>query len=97
MSFTYGEDHVCEGHDRTTLWVTASVAGGALAGVPLGFWFGLSVVRQACDQPDASNLCGLAGYSVFPTYVVLGAVVGALVAAVAVVVIIARMNRRLKA
>jgi hypothetical protein len=89
-TFMYTADHVCEGRDYTRLWSGASVAVGALLGGPLGYLYGLSIIRQACDAPGAGNLCGLAAFSTIPVYVICGAAIGGLVATVAVVVIIHR-------
>ena len=85
VPFSYTEPHVCVGRDRNKLWLLASVAAGALVGGALGLLYGNSVVRQACQRPDASNLCGLTSASAVPFYIVIGAVVGASVAASAVV------------
>jgi hypothetical protein len=68
----------------------ASVAVGVLVGAPLGLLYGDSVVRQACERPDAGNLCGLTSAPAVPFYIVIGAVIGASVAAFAVVVLLAR-------
>ena len=89
---SYTETHVCVGRDRTKLWLLVSVAAGALVGGPLGLLYGNSVVRQACERPDASNLCGLTSAPAVPFYIVIGAVVGAAVAAFAVVVLLGRRN-----
>jgi hypothetical protein len=99
MSLTYTDDHVCEGRDHTKLWLLASVAGGAFVGASLGLLRDLSISRQvlrgACGQPGAGNLCGFPAFTatpgVFPIYTALGAVIGAMVAAV---VIIAVMRSR---
>jgi len=45
--------------DYAKVWLMAAVAGGALVGGPFGLLYGQSIVRKACDTPDASNLCGL--------------------------------------
>jgi hypothetical protein len=90
MTFSYTADHVCEGHDYAKLWSGVSVAVGALVGGPFGYLYGLSVIRRACDEPGAGNLCGLAAFSTVPMYVVCGAALGAIVATIAVVVIIRR-------
>jgi hypothetical protein len=50
----------------------------------LGLLYGNFVVRQACERPDASNLCGLTTAPTVPFYIVIGAVVGAAVAGFAV-------------
>lgn len=88
--FSYTEAHVCPGRDRTKLWLLASVAAGALVGGPLGLLYGNSVVSEACERPDAGNLCGLTSAPAVPFYIVIGAVVGASVAAFAVVVLLGR-------
>jgi hypothetical protein len=90
VPFSYTEPHVCVGRDRNKRWLLASVAAGALAGGPLGLLCGNSVVRQACERPDASNLCGLTSAPAVPFGIVIGAVVGASVAAFAVVVLLGR-------
>ena len=56
MTFTYTADHVCEGHDYTKVWSGTSVPVGALVGGPLGYLYGLSIIRQACDEP-ARAIC----------------------------------------
>jgi len=86
--FSYRETHVSEGRDKTKIWWLASVAIGALVGGPLGLLYGQSVVSQACGKPDASNLCGLMTAPSVPFYIAIGAIVGASVAAVTVVVIL---------
>ena|SRR5258708_5229096 len=101
MTFTYTEDHVCEGHDRAKLWLMASVAGGAVVGGLLGLFYGLSHGRRACSEPDASNLCGLADIFApplaLPLYVAVGAVIAILITGVAAVMISAVMSRRSRA
>jgi len=69
--------------DYTKGWLMTAVAAGALVGGLSGYLYGLSVIRQACDTPDASNLCGLVPSYFVPGYVLVGAVSGALVATVA--------------
>ena len=92
VPFSYAETHVCVGRDRTKLWWLASVAAGALVGGALGLLYGNSAVRHACERPDASNLCGLTSAPAVPFYLVIGAIVGASVAAFAVVVLLGRRN-----
>jgi hypothetical protein len=90
VPFSYTETHVCEGRDRTKLWSLASVAIGAVIGGPFGLWDVNSVIQQACEKPDATNLCGLTSTPAIPFYIAIGAVIGASVAAFAVVLISAR-------
>jgi len=90
MPFSYTETHVCEGRDKTKIWLLALVAVGALVGAPLGRLYGLSVIGQACDRPGAGNLCGMIDSFALPFYVVIGAVIGAAAAAFAVTVLLAR-------
>jgi hypothetical protein len=90
--FFYTEGHVCEGRDQTKLWLLALAAIGAIVGGPFGLFYGDSVVRQVCEKPDASNLCGLAGAPTVPLYIVIGAVMGASLAACAVLMILGRRN-----
>jgi hypothetical protein len=88
VPFSYAEPHVCEGRDTTRIWLRASVAVGALVGAPLGLLCGNYVVRQACDRPGASNLCGLTSAPAVPIYIVMGAVIGASAAALAIAVLL---------
>src|SRR5262245_23352297 len=88
--FSYTEPHVCEGRDRTKIRLLASVAVGALVGAPLGLLYGNSVVRQVCARPNASNLCGVTSAPAVPFYIVIGAIVGASVAASAVAVLLGK-------
>jgi hypothetical protein len=88
--FSYTETHVCEPRDKTKIWLLASVAVGVLVGGPLGLLYGNSIVREACERPDASNLCGLTSAPTVPFWIVIGAVVGASVAAFAVVALFGR-------
>jgi len=102
MTFTYIEDHVCEGHDHTKIWLLVAVAGGALVGGPLGLLvgslYGQYVIGQACSKPGATNLCGLSSSFAVPSYLVLGVALGAVLgAAIAAIVITAVMGRRVKA
>ncbi len=90
MNVAYSETHVCEGRDFSKIWLMVSVAAGALVGGPLGLSWSLSIVRQACDKPDASNLCGLAPSYFVPGYVLIGAVIGALIATAAVILFMGR-------
>jgi len=90
--FAYTEPHVCDGRDRNKIRLLASIAVGALVGGPLGLWSGNSVVRQICARPGASNLCGLTSAPAVPLYIIIGAVVGASVAA-AVAVLLSRRTR----
>src|ERR1700680_648520 len=90
VPLSYHASPFCVGRDRTKLWLLASVAAGALVGGPLGLLYGNSVVRQACERPDASNLCGLTSVPAVAFYIGIGAVVGASVAAVAVVALLGR-------
>ena len=90
VPFSDTETHVCVGRDRTKLWLLASVAAGALVGGLLGLLYGNAVVRQACERPYASNLCGLTSAPAVAFYIAIGTVVGASVAAVAVVVLLGR-------
>jgi putative exporter of polyketide antibiotics len=96
MSFSYTETHVCEGRDAAKLWSLASVAVGlaigAVAGGALGQLYGLSAVRQACEGPGATNLCGLSSAPFVPVYTTIGALVGATAAAFAVFLIL-RMRK----
>ena len=70
--------------------VLALIAVGALAGGPLGFFYGNSVARASCENPNAGNLCGLTSATTLPLYVIIGAVIGASFAAVAAVAIASR-------
>ena len=90
MPFSYMDTHVCEGRDTAKLWLLAALAVGAVVGGPLGFWYGNSVVRWACEKPDASNLCGLTSVPAVPLYIAIGALSGATIAALAVVAILGR-------
>ena len=90
MTFAYSETHVCEGRDYAKVWSMVSIAGGALIGGPLGLLYGLSIIRQACDKPDASNLCGFTPSYFVPGYVLIGAVIGALVATIAALLFMGR-------
>jgi hypothetical protein len=91
LPFSYAESHICEGRDRTKLRFLASTLivaiAGAIAGGALGREYIQSVIRRACEQPDATNLCGLPSASAIPFYVGIGAVLGASVAAFAGVLI----------
>ena len=75
---------------QTKLWSLAAVAVGALIGGRLGLLYGTSTVRQACEKPDASNLCGLTSAPTVPFYVAAGTIIGAAVAVLAIVVILGR-------
>ena len=88
--FSYEAPHVCEGRDKTKMWALLSVGMGAFIGVPLGQWYGQYAIGQACDKPDATNLCGLSVLPALPFYIVIGAVIGASVAAFAAVVVLGR-------
>jgi hypothetical protein len=90
MSFSYTENHVCDGRDKPKLWSLASVAVGAVVGGPLGLFYGNSVVRSACEQPGAGNLCGLTSAPTLLFDIAIGAATGAAVAALAVGVILGR-------
>jgi hypothetical protein len=92
MSFAYTETHSCAGRDRTKIWYLVSVVGGAALGGPLGHQYGLSLVRQACDKPDASNLCGFFPWLFAPVFVILGAGVGVFVAALVAMAVLAKMK-----
>ena len=96
MPFSYAETHVCEGRDTAKLWSLASVAIGlaigAVAGGMLGQLYGLSAVREGCEQPGATNLCGLPIVPFVPVYTAIGALVGATAAAFAVFLIL-RMRK----
>jgi cell division protein FtsX len=83
LNFAYSDTHVCEGRDYTKVWSFVTVAGGALVGGPLGFLYSRSMVRQACEKPDASNLCGFVPSYFVPGDILIGAVIGALVAGLA--------------
>jgi len=61
---------------------------GAFVGGALGMLYGTSIVRQACAQPNASNLCGFINTPSVPFYIVLGAIIGASAAALSVAVIL---------
>jgi len=89
-SFSYAEDHVCEGRDRSKLLLLASVVAGALAGAPLGRMYGISLVDEVCSRPGAGNLCWLTSVADVPVYMLLGAVFGASVAALVIVMILGR-------
>lgn len=90
MSFAYAETHLCAGRDRTKIWLLISVVAGAALGGPLGRQYGLSVVRQACDKPGASNLCGFFPWLFAPVFVILGAGIGVFVAALVVMTVLAK-------
>ena len=92
MNVTYSEADVCERRDYAKVWLMVSVAGGALVGGPLGLLYGRSIVGQACDKPDASNLCGLVPSYFVPGYVLIGAVIGALVVTVAAILFMGRQK-----
>ena len=89
VPFSYTEIHVCEGRDKTKLWSVGSVVIGAVIGGPLGLIYANSVIQQACAKPDATNLCGLTSAPAIPFYIAIGAVIGASVAAFAVVLTLA--------
>jgi hypothetical protein len=91
-SFSYTETHVCEGRDRVKIWWIAAVALGAFVGAPLGLFYGKALVREACGQPDASNLCGFMSAPSVPFYIVIGAIIGASVAAFTVAVLLRKRN-----
>ena len=102
MSFPYAEAHVCEGYDHTKLWWMASLAGGALGGGVLGWFFGSRyiqyIVSQACARPGAGNLCGLYSSFTAPSYITFGVGIGAAIGAtLTAAVMIAVMGRRPKA
>jgi hypothetical protein len=88
--FLYTETHVCPGRDRTKLSLLASATAGALIGGPLGLRYGNSIVSLACERPGAGNLCGLTSAPAVPFYIVIGAVVGASIAALGVAVLLGR-------
>ena len=77
-------------NDDTKVWSIVFVAVGALVGGSLGLLYGGSIVRKACAQSDARNLCGLIPSYVVPGYVLIGAVLGALAATAAVFLSISR-------
>jgi hypothetical protein len=88
VAFSYTATHVCEGRDKSKVWWIATVVIGAFVGGPLGLLYGTSIVRQACAQTDASNLCGFMSVPSVPSYIVLGAIIGASAAALSVAVIL---------
>src|SRR5690242_3398345 len=90
VSFSYAKPHVCEGRDKSKLWLFAFAVIGTLVGGLLGWRYGNSLIRQACERPDASNLCGLPSAYSMPFYLAVGAVIGASVSALLVVVILRR-------
>jgi hypothetical protein len=45
-------------------------------------------MRAACQAPDATNLCGLRSVPAIPFYIVIGAVMGAAIVALAVVLML---------
>ena len=90
MPFSYTDTHVCEGRDKAKLWLLAALAVGAVIGGPLGLWYGDFAIQSVCEKPDASNLCGLTSAPAVPFYIAIGAVIGATVAALAVVAILER-------
>jgi hypothetical protein len=92
MSFAYTETHSCAERDRTKTWLLVSVVRGAALGGPLGYQYGLSLVRQACDKPGASNLCGFFPSLFAPVFVILGAGVGVFVAALVVMAVLAKVK-----
>ena len=92
MTFAYSEPHVCDGRDYTKVWLMLSVAAGALVGGASGLWYGVSVIGQACKKPDAGNLCGMVPSYFVPGHGLIGAVVGAFVAPVGVVLYISRQR-----
>lgn len=89
LPFSITEGHICEGRDATKLWLLVTAAIGGLAGAIVGGLIGRayvdSLIRQACEGPSATNLCGLTSAPALPFYVVIGAIIGAGVAACAVV------------
>jgi hypothetical protein len=87
LPFSYTEPHVCEGRDKTMLWSLATAAVGAIVGGQLGLTYARALIRQACDKPDATNLCGLTSAPAVPFYVVIGVAIGVTVGAFAVVLI----------
>ncbi len=92
ISFSYAETHVCEGTDRSKVWLIAAVGVGALAGAPFGRLFGNYIIGLACNRPDAGNLCGLFASLMVPVLVVAGAVVGASITAFALTIVLTRRS-----
>jgi hypothetical protein len=101
LPFSYAEPHICEGRDRTKLWFlsTALIAAiaGAIVGGALGHEYIQAVIRRACEQPDATNLCGLPSAPAIPFYIGIGAVLGASVAASAGALIVRTRKVRSRA
>jgi hypothetical protein len=81
-----------DGYDRTKRAAMVSVAAGALFGGFAGLEGARFTIREACARPDAGNLCGLMPSYFVPGFVVIGAVVGACLATVAVVIVVGRMK-----
>jgi hypothetical protein len=90
IAYTYAGGHVCQGRDKTKVWLLTSVAAGAVGGGLLGRIYGNRVLAQVCDAPDAGNLCGLFSAPTVPLYVGIGAVVGAFVGALVLVIVLRR-------
>jgi hypothetical protein len=90
ISYSYAVTHVCKGRDLTKLWSLASVAIGGVVGGPLGLFYANVLIREACEKPDATNLCGVSDVPAIPFYIAIGAVLGASVAAFAVFMILRR-------
>jgi hypothetical protein len=92
MNFAYSEPHACERTDHRKVWIAVLVTIGALVGGAAGRSWGLSIVSTACDRPDAGNLCGLVPSSFVPGYVLIGGLLGALVAGVTATLFMSRLK-----
>src|SRR5689334_14461398 len=87
LPLTDFERHVCEGPDRSKVFLLVCSAAGALLGgtadYTLAAAYGRHLLRLACSPPDATNLCGLTTAIGNSGYLVGGMVLGAACGAIA--------------